>query len=124
MTQPRAKLKKAPIDECFNFSEEEIARLCGVSVATARRWRRGVTQPSQSARMILAADLGCFDPAWRGWTIRRGKLISREGWEATPGEVLAIPLMHGKISAYQAWARAVHAIDEQPPPGDIPTIVE
>jgi hypothetical protein len=34
--------------------------------------------------MILTGDLGAFDPAFRGWKLREGKLISPEGWEATP----------------------------------------
>jgi hypothetical protein len=77
----------------------------------------------ETARMILAADLGCFDAAFRGWSIRDGKLISPEGWEATAGDILTIPLMRAQISAYQAKERQVLATDGQPEPGDAPAIV-
>ena len=77
----------------------------------------------ETARMILAADLGCFDPAFRGWSIRNGRLISPEGWEASAGDILTIPLMRAQISAYQAKERVVHAMDEQPLPGEAPAIV-
>jgi hypothetical protein len=73
--------------------------------------------------MILVGDLGCFDPAWRGWAFRDGKRISPEGWEAGPGEVLSIPLMRAQISAYQAKERQTQAIEEQPLPGTVPAIV-
>ena len=73
--------------------------------------------------MILAADLGCFDPAFRGWSIRNGRLISPEGWEATSGDILIIPLMRAQISAYQAKERQIQAIEEQPLPGTVPAIV-
>lgn len=77
----------------------------------------------ETARMILAADLGCFDPAFRGWSIRNGRLISPEGWEATAGDILTIPLMRAQISAYQAKERQVLAMDEQPLPGSVPAAI-
>jgi hypothetical protein len=70
--------------------------------------------------MILSRDLGAFAPSWRGWTLRDGKSISPEGWEATPGDVLSIPLLRAQISTYQAKERIVQAIDEQPLPGAMP----
>ncbi len=35
--------------------------------------------------MILTGDLGAFDPAFRGWKVRDGKLISPGDWEASAG---------------------------------------
>jgi transcriptional regulator with XRE-family HTH domain len=99
---------------------EEIARRCGVDIATARRWKRGITRTPQSALMILEGDLGAFDPAWRGWTLRDGQLISPEGWEATPGDVLSIPLLRAQISTYQAKERMLQRMEEQPLPGAMP----
>ena len=77
----------------------------------------------ETARMLIAGDLGCFDPDIRGWSIRNGKLISPEGWEATAAEILTIPLMRAQFSVYQAKERQVVATDEQPLPGDAPAIV-
>jgi hypothetical protein len=77
--------------------------------------------------MILSADLGVFDPAWCGWVIRRGKLISPEGWEVTAGEVLATPLMRLQILAYQnaqrIAKRELEALEEQPLPQDLQALL-
>ena len=72
--------------------------------------------------MILGGDLGCFDPAWRGWLLRDGKLVSPEGWEATPGDVLSLPLLRAQLASHQAEKRAILAMDEQPEPGSLPAI--
>jgi len=105
---------------CYGIPAEVIARLCRVDVATARRWKRGATRIPEAAKMILTGDLGAFDPAFRGWKMRDGKLISPEGWEATAGDVLSIPLLRAQISAYQAKQRMTEAIEEQPLPGTAP----
>ena len=111
------------MNECYGIPAAVIARICKVDVKTARNWRRGKTQMSETAKMILSGDLGAFDPAFQGWRMRDGKLISPEGWEATAGDILSIPLMKAQISAYQAKQRATEAIEEQPIPGAMPTIV-
>jgi hypothetical protein len=108
---------------CYGIPAVEIARLCRVDVATARRWKRGATRISEAAKMILTGDLGAFDPAFRGWKLRDGKLISPEGWEATAGDILSIPLLRAQISAYQAKLRMTEAIENQPLPGAAPEIV-
>ncbi len=72
--------------------------------------------------MILASDLGCFDPAWRGWILRGGKLISPEGWEVTAGDVMSLPLLRAQIAGYQGRERQALAMDEQPEPGELPAI--
>ena len=111
------------MNELYGIPAETIALLCKVSITTARRWKKGRRRMPETARMILAGDLGCFDPAWRGWAFRDGKLISPEGWKASPGDVLSIPLMRAQISAYQARERQVLAMDEQPLPGTVPAVV-
>ena len=77
--------------------------------------------------MILSEDLGCFDPAWKGWRIRDGKLLSPEGWAAAPGEILALPLMRAQITSYQRDQRiakaVVDALEEQPEPGAVPKLL-
>ena len=110
------------MNELYGIPAETIAALCKVNITTARRWKRGKAMP-ETARMILAGDLGCFDPAWSGWAFRDGNLVSPEGWEAGPGDVLSIPLMRAQISAYQAKQREVEALEEQPLPGSLPAIL-
>jgi hypothetical protein len=51
---------------------------------------------------------------FRGWKMRDYKLISPEGWEATPGDVLSIPLLRAQVSADQTKQRMIEAIEEQP----------
>jgi hypothetical protein len=71
---------------------------------------------SLSARMIVACGLGTLDPAWHGWALRDGKLISPEGWQVSPGDVLSISLLRDQIRAYQAKERQIEALEEQPLP--------
>jgi Phage protein len=108
-------------DACYGIAAEEIARRCRVDVATARRWKRGARCPPRTAVMILLEDLGCFDPAWKGWRIRDGQLMSPEGWAVSPGDVLALPLMRAQIASYQLDQRLakaeLEALEEQPEPG-------
>src|SRR5450755_559600 len=114
-------------DACYGIPAEEIARRCRVDVATARRWKRGVRCPPRTALMILLEDLGCFDPAWKGWRIRDGQLISPEGWAATPGEILALPLMRAQIISYQRDQRIakakLDALEAQPEPGAVSKLI-
>lgn len=85
-----------------------LAQLTGAHPTTARRWKRAARPPSWLARLVrlvVEGDLGEMSAAWRGWKLVSGELVSPEGWTATPGEVRALPLMHGQIAAYQAQLR-------------------
>lgn len=108
-------------DACYGLRAQEIAKRCQVSIRTARRWKDGTRRPPLAALMILTADLGCFDPAWKGWRIRDGQLISSEGWAVSPGDVLALPLMRAQIISYQRDQRIakaeLDALEEQPEAG-------
>ena len=110
------------MNECYGIQAEEIARICKVNVKTARRWKAGESRIPETAKMILSADLSCFDPAFRGWRLREGHLISPEGWQVTAGDVLSIPLLRAQVSAYQAEQRRVNAMEEQPLLDEIPAI--
>jgi hypothetical protein len=110
--------------ELYGININEIARICRVDLATARRWKRGATCPPKTALMILAGDLGAFDPEWRGWCLRRGELVSPEGWCITVGDVLSAPLMRAQIAIYQAENFKLRAIaesfgEDQPVPGSV-----
>jgi hypothetical protein len=111
------------MDELYGIPTEMIATLCGVHDRTARRWKSGKTQMPETARMILAGDLGAFDPAWRGWVIRGGMLCAPNGTEMSPRELLGVPLLRLQLSAYEAKVRQVMALEEQPLPGSVPTLI-
>lgn len=88
-------------NELYGIPVNEIARICGVDLATARRWKRGATCPPKTALMLLAGDLGVFDVRWRGWRIQKGSLVSPEGWSASTGDVLSIQLTQAQLAAYR-----------------------
>lgn len=109
--------------EIYGIPIKEIARICQVDIATARRWKRGASCPPKSALFLLAGDLGFFDPLWSGWIIRAGELISPEGWQITRNDVLAVPLMRSQIAIYQSENRYLRGLaesfaEDQPLPGE------
>ena len=107
----------------FWRSNKDIADLLEVDITTVRRWRRGAICPPRAVVLLLSADIGVFDPEWRGWKARGGQLVSPEGWSITVGEVLAVPLMRAQIAAYQGENRKLKeridsSLHEQPKPAD------
>ena len=89
----------------FGLSIKRIVEVCGVDATTARRWKRGAICPPQSALAVLTGDLGFLDPAWRGWNLIRGHLVSPENWEISMNDVLASQLKDAQVRAYQAEVR-------------------
>ena len=106
--------------EIYGIPISELARICQVSLKTARRWKDGSTCPPKSALLLLAGDLGCLDAAWEGWRVRGGVLFSREGWQITVNDVLAVPLVRAQLEAYKTEERKLLALPEQPPVADWP----
>jgi hypothetical protein len=100
--------------EIYGININELARICHVSIKTATRWKNGTTCPPMSARLLLTGDLKCLDPAWSGWVVRKGVLISPEGWEITMNDVLAVPLLRAQIEAYKSVERQLLALPAQP----------
>lgn len=107
----------------FGISAKEIARICRVSLKTAQRWKSGQTVPPKSALMILQRDLGCLDSHWGGWQLRGGKLYSPEGWEFSPGDILATQLERRALESARAEVRRLRSelyAGEQPLPDSWP----
>jgi hypothetical protein len=77
----------------------------------------------ETAKMVLTGDLGYLDAAFTGWRLLGGKLVSPEGWEATPQDILSLPLLRAQVSAYQARQRQVERMEEQPLLDEIPAII-
>ena len=82
-----------------DFSAKHIARVCGVDIRTARRWRSRTQCPPPWVIALLTADLGIFGPYWAGWVIRGEEIVSPDGWRIRRNDALAVPFMHGQISA-------------------------
>lgn len=116
----------------FQIPVKELVRLCGIDITTARRWRRGSNLPPPYVLAYVNAltlgDLSFLDPAWRGWVLRHGHLISPEGWEMSMSDVLASRLHEAQLASWRhevqkmkillANAEAAR-LEEQPTPEEL-----
>jgi transcriptional regulator with XRE-family HTH domain len=69
----------------------QVCRLLDVHVTTVKRWRTGKTPLPPAVALALRAAAGdILDKEWRGWGFLKGKLVSPEGEEFTPGNLRAI----------------------------------
>jgi transcriptional regulator with XRE-family HTH domain len=114
--------------ELFGFPDKHIAKVCGVSLKTAQRWKAGQSVPPKTALMILARDLGCFAAEWHGWTVNGEDLVSPDGWTINRNDALVVPFMHGQISALRQQVAELQesehdGLEEQPAPGELPAIL-
>lgn len=107
--------------ELYGIPVSELARICHVDLATARRWKRGATCPPKTALMLLSRDLGIFDPVWRGWTLRNGELVSPEGWAIARGDVLVSPIQRQYLAAVESENKR---LKEQLADKDCPQLVD
>lgn len=109
-------------DILYGWSIKDIARICEVDLTTARRWKRGARCPPQSALMLLSTDLGHIDPLWAGWHLRRGELVTPNGFCLSRGDALSVELLQAQLSAWRNETldlrRQIEAmtLEEQPLP--------
>jgi hypothetical protein len=85
-------------------SAEHLAKVLGIGVRTARRFKACGEMPFALVVMwaVLAeGDLGIADPAFQGWRLRHGQLFSPEGTAFRPGEIASIPLRMQQVSSMQ-----------------------
>jgi hypothetical protein len=95
-------------DLLYGIAAEQIARLTGVHLSTARRWKRTGKHPrwlEPFVAMALNGQLGPIAGAWRGWILRGPYLVSPEGWQFTFGEIRSIPFLHAQVRTYQTRER-------------------
>jgi hypothetical protein len=116
-------MAKVP-EELYGIPVSELARICHVDLATARRWKRGATCPPRTAILLLSRDLGIFDEKWKGWTINGGELVSPEGWIIARGDVLVSPLQRQRMAAFESENRRLKEqladLEKGPVPEDQP----
>lgn len=109
ITVPRGMV---PLRGYGNYSTRELAQICGVSVSTARLWRRTGKAPGVVVIMLELLHHGPLEMIsceWADWAIRKGKLCNKDGHEYTPGEVWAIPILYQRIAALEASNRQLRA---------------
>ncbi|MET0499629.1 MAG: DUF3653 domain-containing protein [Steroidobacteraceae bacterium] len=78
----------------YGYSATVLARLTGVHIDTARRWKRAGRVPAQIAPLIALrtdGDLGVITPTWSGFRIQKDQIWTPEGSAITPGDLRAIP---------------------------------
>jgi hypothetical protein len=89
---PQKPLK--PLSIFYGYPPELIARWCGVSVATARRWKRAGGASRSALRLFtLHRDQRVLDEHWIGWTLHKGVLTDPEGNSATQGQLRAYAIV-------------------------------
>lgn len=112
---------------CYGKRAEDIAALCRVDLATARRWKSGKSRMPYAAQALVNGDLGAFSPYWVGWLLRGEDIISPDQWTIRRNDALSVQLLMGQISALRnenAALKAVGSMEEQPPVGTkIPDII-
>jgi hypothetical protein len=97
-----------PLGGFANYGAAELARLTDTAQRTARRWIRAGLAPRfvvRFLRLLRDAPLGELNASWNGWSLRRGKLVSPDGHEFTPGEVQSIPHRQMQLSELERRAR-------------------
>jgi hypothetical protein len=81
-----------------------LAGAAGVSLATAQRWKRFGRIPPLPARLVALAiggELGVLSPAWRGFTLRDGRLWTPYGFGVTPNEISALAYRFAQLRALE-----------------------
>jgi len=98
-----------PLGGFANLSAQSLARLCFVSVRTARRWLRAGMAPKLAVEWLVLVhrgDLSKINAQWSEWCLRRdGTLGNAHGWQFTVHEIMAIPFLQSALSAYRVEVR-------------------
>lgn len=97
-------MPKSPADRVcelfYGYPVEEIMRVCLVSEATARHFKRGTRTPSpQSERLWqLHIDGRVLGPEWGRYRVYRDEMIDPDGLVYKAGEIASIPFLHAQIA--------------------------
>lgn len=100
----------------FGVSQEEICAWCNVNRTTAMRWKKGRSRAPGAALALVRLRVygeaeALLGAAWRGWRFGRDGLLYAPGWRRgfAPGEILALPYLHGQLAAIRSH-RAARAL--------------
>lgn len=106
-----------PID-VYSLPAETIAERCGVTVATAKRWKLGQSQIPYTAVVLLSGHLGAISQEWQGWRLLGDALISPDGERVSRADLVAA-MRKADESGYSSIAeleKEVRPLEEQPIP--------
>jgi hypothetical protein len=94
--------------DLYGLSPLAIAELSGVSIKTARRWKKNGHVPALAKRLIeitSSADLGHLEKAWKGFRIADGLLWTPERQKVSPGDIRAIQYRAEQLREYELELR-------------------
>jgi hypothetical protein len=106
-----------PID-VYSLPAETIAERCGVTVATAKRWKLGQSPIPYTAVVLLSGHLGAISQEWQGWHLLGDALIAPDGERVSQADLVAV-MRTAEESGYSSiaeYARALRHLEEQPQP--------
>lgn len=73
----------------YGYPDHLVARWCGVSVATARRYKLGKLRPSRAVMrlFLLYRDRRVLGPEWTGWVVKPDSIVDPDGNETTRSQL-------------------------------------
>lgn len=73
----------------YGVPDHVIARWCGVSLATARRYKAGKLRPSRAVTrlFLLYRDRRVLGPEWAGWLVKPDSIVDPDGNETTRSQL-------------------------------------
>lgn len=99
--------------DTYGVSVEQLRKITGCTLDTARRWKRTNRVPQYAARLLRVffyGDLGEIHRDWAGWSLNRNGLCPPNGDRPyKPGNVLAMYLNAQRVRTLQRDLR--HALD-------------
>lgn len=104
------RAKTATLSIFYGYSPEVIARWCGVSIATARRWKHNGKAPRPALRLFgLYRDARVLDEHWEGWRAVKGALTDPAGSTTTQRQLAAYALIMQWAASLASQDPATHA---------------
>ena len=98
-------------------SREDVAEFLGVSLRTVGHWETGKARVPYAAfrllRVALRGDM--LDPAWQGYRIARGRLVTPEGYAFGPGDLAWLSLLVARAGFQSLAAIAANAREQAAP---------
>lgn len=95
-------------------SREDVAEFLGVSLRTVGHWETGKARVPYAAfrllRVALRGDM--LDPAWQGYRIARGRLVTPEGYAFGPGDLAWLSLLVARAEFRSLVAIAAKAREQ------------
>lgn len=96
----------------YGLTPPLIAAACGVTLATARRWKVANRVPALALPLIalrIHGDLSALDGAWTGFTLRGDSLWTPEDARVTVADIRALPYLRAALAEHERARRLAAA---------------